>query len=167
MEDFSKIMEDAKQISEIMGNFSPTRSTSNENPMFANMSNIMNLMDIMKSFQTIGKPAPTPVAQPTGDSLPSNIMALRAMAPHMGEKNKKNIVIASKLMELMHFMRTMENQVNIESLDAPADNRSMLIAARPYIDSDKQDMVDLLITVMDISSILEKMERMNQINAKF
>ena len=93
------------------------------------------------------------------------------MAPYMGEANQKNIVIASKLMELMHFIN---NKKHMDSLEAMGfenanyghtqnsfDNRNMLIAARPYIDHDKRDMVDLLITVMDISEILKKIERMN------
>ena len=166
MSEFSKIMADAAELSKIMEEFSSDKTPSTENPMFSNLSNIMNLMDIMKSFQNTGRPAPAPPAEVFENShLPKNIMALKAMGPYMGEENRKNIIIAAKLMELMHFVQTMENQASCEGLKQPIDNRGLLIAARPYVDTDKLDMVDLLITVMDISEILGKMERMNQINA--
>ena len=166
MEDFSKTMADAKQISEMMGNFSSSQIGANENPMFSNMYNILNLMDIMKSFQNMGKPASDVASMPAADSLPNNIMALKTIAPYMGEHNKKNILIASKLMELMHFINHIETQVSSENLNYSVNNRNMLIAARPYIDKDKQDMIDLLVSVMDISEILAKLERMNRLNAK-
>jgi len=167
MEDFSKIMEDAKQISDMMGNFSSSQFNENSNPMLSSISNIMNLMDILKSFQNIGKPSamPEPAFVPENNSLPKNIKALQAIAPHMDSENKKNILIAAKLMELIHFMEAPENQIPTENISSPAGSRNMLLAARPYIDRDKQDMADLLISVMDISEILKKMERMNNINA--
>ena len=170
MSDFSKIMEDAKQISQMMESFStPQSSEIGDNPMFSNLSNIMHLMDTMKSFQTIGKSAsiPDPPAATHSDALPNNIMAMRAMAPYMGADNKKNIIIACKLMELMHFVNNFENHSSAENTKNSMDNRNLLIAARPYIDRDKQDMADLLITIIDVSEILKKMERMNHINAKF
>ena len=62
MDDFSKIMEDAIQISNMIEGFSPAKTNSGSNLLFSNISNIINLMDIMKSFQNIGKPAPSATA---------------------------------------------------------------------------------------------------------
>lgn len=161
MTDFEKILSDAKIIAGALD----SGDTSGSSDMFENMAKITNMMDILNSFRSIGNiPERTP-AQPAPTAHTSNnINALLAIAPYMGETNRKNVVVASKLMELMHFVNSFEETKGIRTASdesSPTNNRDMLLAARPYIDHDKRDMVDLLITVMDITEILGKIERMN------
>jgi len=161
MTDFEKILNDAK----ILAGALDSGDTTSSNNMFENMAKITNMMDILNSFRSIGSiPEHTP-AQPTPIVHTSkNINVLLAIAPYMGETNQKNVIIASKLMELMHFVNNFEETKGIRSASGEVssiDNRNMLLAARPYIEPDKRDMVDLLITVMDITEILGKIERMN------
>ena len=156
MSDFEKALKDAKELSRIAGEGEIPSS------LFGNIAQITDLMDIIKSFQKAGNIEESIKAEPISTSdTPLNIRALLAMAPYMGEANRKNIIIASKLMELMHFVNSHQISENIEEMHQ-MDNRNMLLAARPYVETDKRDMVDLLITVMDISEILKKIERMNQ-----
>lgn len=167
MSDFEKILRDAKELSEAI------HSSGGNAPgnLFGNMAQITNMMDIIKSFRSVGhvpEAPPAPVALP-GVPVSNNVAALMAMAPFMGETNRKNVIIASKLMELLHIVNNFEaaaHQTDEQTL-TPMDNKNMLLAARPYIDPDKRDMVDLLITVMDISDILKKIERVNADADKF
>jgi len=162
MSDFEKILRDAKELSEAIHN-SDANAPGN---LFSNMAQITNMMDIVKSFRAVGhipEAPPSPIA-PANTAVSGNVAALMAMAPYMGEANRKNVIIASKLMELMHFVNSFEDEPIYQAsgqIATPMDNKNMLLAARPYIESDKRDMVDLLITVMDISNILKKIERMN------
>ena len=131
------------------------------NSLFSSAAQITNLMELIKSFRSVGEvPETAPPGPPVPEGAPNSVRALLAMAPFMGEANRKNIIIASKLMELMHFINTFEHKDDAE-VGEPLDNRNMLLAARPYVEPDKKDMVDLLITVMDISEILRKIERVN------
>ncbi|MCL2564534.1 MAG: hypothetical protein FWE24_01835 [Defluviitaleaceae bacterium] len=158
MKDFEKVLRDAKELSQFVG------EGEIPNNLFNNMAQITNLMEIIKSFRNAGSvpeadpPAPTHMPSNTA---PNNVRALMAMAPYMGESNRKNIILASKLMELMHFINSFENEETSE-ISQPIDNRNMLLAARPYIEPDKRDMVDLLITVMDISEVLKKIDTARQ-----
>ena len=164
MGNIEKLLKDAKEISEGL------KSGENSGGLFSQMAQITDLMDIIKSFRSIGdvgEPASSPSLAPSSDKAPNNIKALLAMAPYMGETNRRNIIIASKLMELMHFMNNFEHEEEFsEQPPMVMDNRNMLLAARPYVDLDKRDMVDLMITVMDISEILGKIERVNKFGAK-
>jgi len=161
MTDFEKILSDAKILSEVIGD----ADSNTSNNIFNNMTQITNMMDIIKSFRSIGNiPEHTPVQAAPIVHVSNNVNALLAMAPYMGESNRKNIIIASKLMELMHFVNSFKETENFRTASGEVssmDNRNMLLAARPYIEHDKRDMVDLLITVMDISEILGKIEGMN------
>jgi len=157
MNDIEKILKDAKTLSESLG-----EGNAGSN-MLDNMTQVMNMMELIKSFRSVGHIPETPPAAPAYAHTPqvsNNVAALMAMAPFMGESNRKNIMVASKLMELMHFVNHFESTEIIQT-EEPLDNKKMLLAARPYVDTDKKDMVDLLITVMDISDILKKIERMN------
>ena len=165
MNDFEKILQDAKELSEAIHN-SDGNAAGN---LFGSMAQITNMMDIIKSFRSVGHVPDVPPSAPMSVPVSNNVAALMAMAPYMGETNRKNVIIASKLMELMHFVNSFEatSYESSESSAAPMDNKNMLLAARPYIEPDKRDMVDLLITVMDISDILKKIERMNVDADKF
>jgi len=156
MSDFEKVLRDAKELSQSIG------EGDIPNNLFNNMTQITNLMEIIKSFRAAASAseAPIPVSVP-GSTAPNNVRALMAMAPYMGESNRKNIIIASKLMELMHFINNFEN-VEAPETSQPIDNKNMLLAARPYVEPDKRDMVDLLITLMDISEVLKKIETARQ-----
>jgi len=161
MTDFEKILSDAK----ILAGALDSSDTTSSNNMFENMAKITSMMDILNSFRSIGNiPEHTPAQPAPVAHTPNNINALMAIAPYMGEGNQKNVMIASKLMELMHFVNNFEEPKGFHAASdgiSPTNNRNMLLAARPYIEVDKRDMVDLLITVMDISEILGKIERMN------
>jgi len=162
MSDFEKILNDAKIISEALESGG---DNSVPNNIFGNMAQITSMMDLIKSFRSVGQiPPPEPVPQAVSAPVSNNVSALLAMAPYMGDANRKNIIIASKLMELMHIVNTFEDAESVRAVSSDhlaMDNRGMLLAARPYIEADKRDMVDLLIKVMDISAILGKIERMN------
>jgi len=155
MNDFEKVLRDAKELSQSIG------EGEIPNNLFNNMSQITNLMEIIKSFRSIGSTPDTvpgvPLTSTPNSAAPNNVRALMAMAPYMGESNRKNIIIASKLMELMHFINNFEGAETGEA-SPPIDNRNMLLAARPYVEPDKRDMVDLVITIMDISEVLKKIE---------
>jgi len=155
MSDFEKILNDAKELSKAASD------GELPNSLFSNMAQITNLMEIIKSFRSVGEVPEQPPCDPVfSGNTPNNVRALMAMAPYMGEANRKNILVASKLMELMHFVNNFEGSEDVGVIK-PMDNRNMLLATRPYIEPDKRDMVDLLITVMDISEILKKIEGMN------
>lgn len=162
MSDFEKILQDAKFLSEAIGGSDSNAS----NNLFSNMAQITNMMDIIKSFRSAGAisemPPPSAPALPAVAPVSNKVGALLAIAPYMGDSNRKNIIVASKLMELMHIVNNFDETEDIRTISGETvDNKSMLLAARPYIEPDKRDMVDLLITVMDISEILGKIERMN------
>jgi len=165
MSDFEKILNDAKIISDALEGGHVDSGASNN--IFSNMAQLTNMMDLINSFRSVGQiPLPvTPAAVPIPISAPisNNVAALLAMAPYMGDANKKNVIVASKVMELMHIVKSFEEAEGVRAMstdNSAMDNRGMLLAARPYIEADKRDMVDLLITVMDISEILSKIERM-------
>jgi len=164
MDSFEKILNDAKIISDALEDGADNGASNN---IFSNMAQLTSMMDLIKSFRSIGQipppVAPAAVPSPVSAPISNNVGALLAMAPYMGETNKKNVIVASKMMELMHIVKSFEDAESVRAMsadNAAMDNRGMLLAARPYIEADKRDMVDLLITVMDISEILSKIERM-------
>ena len=166
MNDFEKLLNDAKLLSGLIGEGAGDGNNNTSANLFNNMAQITNMMEIIKSFRSVGQ-IPERAQAPTLSASPvsNQVSALLAMAPYMGEANRKNIIIAAKLMELMHFVNNFEETLDIRSAsveESEMDNRNMLLAARPYIEDDKRDMVDLLINVMDISEVLKKIERMNQ-----
>ena len=92
----------------------------------------------------------------------NSIKNLKAMIPYVDAQYQKNLAIFIKLIELQKVVEMYDSQeVSILSVgegDGTDWRRGMLAAVRNHSSEDKQQMIDMIMSLMDIKEVMDKMK---------
>lgn len=140
----------------------------------AMMNRMLKMMEIVEMIQSLQKP-PVPLSPDGGvdgvrifdeDSQVPGLKAIKSAIPYLEPRYRKNLGLIVKLIEIHKLIETygysaMQTHGRPPGADDNGWRREMLMAVRPHMSAEKQNITDLLIKCIDMMEIVRKMEALN------
>lgn len=137
--------------------------------------NLLKMMQMMKAMNEMNKQNASAVSEENNAAAKENapvffddrfntreIKILKSAIPFFEYRYQKNLAVMIKMIEMQRVMEYYkEKAVYISGIENPSDWRKELMkAVRPHLESEKQNMLDLMLKFMEMQEAMSLMQNL-------